>query len=182
MHTHTQTRWTLIHPRCQTARFPEGIPGIPGTIFLIPEGLVLCSSRLDPQPRNTLTHRQSNKPRYPLGRAEFTSWLSYRECCCNPGPRVMNSIVDAELANTREYHRGNTICTICSGEMRQKEREREREREKQITCWKVAPHLTRIHAANMRGGLSSQLQLPSCHSQVNFSTRRVNWGSTLHRV
>lgn len=40
----------------------------------------------------------------------------------------MNSIVDAELANTREYHRGNTICTICSGEMRQKERERERNR------------------------------------------------------
>lgn len=106
--------------------------------------------------KHTHTQTQSNKPRYPLGRAEFTSWLSSRECCCNPLlcrnhkwfiPLVMLNWHKYSLAN------GNTTkateyAPICSGEMRGRKIKR------YMACWKMASHLTQVCALETRGGLS----------------------------
>lgn len=179
---HTHTHWTQIHLLFQTAKFPEGILGIPETVFLIPKSLVFGSSCLDLWPRSTLVYTQPDVLRYELK----------LRCDWATGNSVILAVPNHEWWSPLVMLSWQTLTGIPQNIHRvfgRIERERKTERGKNKLIKDFISSTSNKCFTDDRWAFTTApltLTLPvhfrSTGCQSTFSTVRVKWGSTLYCV
>lgn len=186
---HTHTHWTQIHLLFQTAKFPEGILGIPGTVFLIPKSLVLGSSCLDLWPRSTLAYTHS--PTFSDIPDIHSDELKLR-CDWATGNSVILAVPNHEWWIPLAMLSWQALAGIpqnIRSVFGRSERERKTERGKDKLIKDCISSTSNKCFRDERWAFTTApltLTLPvhfrSTGCQGNFSTVRVKWGSTLYCV